>query len=151
MRIHTYGDERAPMVIMLPGSFCNADTMVNIITELQAQFRILAVDYNGQYAGSGKPFTSRCGEAGEIIRHLREHAISGVALVYGQSMGGEIGMELISQLKKNGTGSTRPFSTAGPFCASPNSSQSCWEKSSGRSSGACGARPWRKRCRSLRS
>ena len=64
MRIHTYGDERAPMVIMLPGSFCNADTMANIITELQAQFRILAVDYNEQYAGSGKPFTSRCGEAG---------------------------------------------------------------------------------------
>lgn len=92
MRIHTCGEERAPVVIMLPGSFCNADTMMNIIMELEAEFHILAVDYNGQYAGSEMPFTSRRGEAEEIIRYLREHAISSVALVYGQSMGGEMGI-----------------------------------------------------------
>ena len=34
MRIHTYGEKDAPVVIMLPGSFCNADTMANIIAEL---------------------------------------------------------------------------------------------------------------------
>jgi len=51
MRVHTYGEERAPVVIMLPGSFCNADTLMNIIMELEAEFHILAVDYNGQYAG----------------------------------------------------------------------------------------------------
>ena len=44
MRIHTYGDEHAPVVIMLPGSFCNEDTLTNIITGLGAAFRILAVD-----------------------------------------------------------------------------------------------------------
>ncbi len=49
MRIHTCGEERAPVVIMLPGSFCNADTMMNIIMGLEAEFHILAVDYNGQY------------------------------------------------------------------------------------------------------
>ena len=83
MRIHTYGVEGAPVVIMLPGSFCNADTMMNIIMGLEAEFHILAVDYNGQYAGSEMPFTSRRSEAEEIIRYLREHAISSVALVYG--------------------------------------------------------------------
>ena len=69
---------------------------------LEAEFHILAVDYNGQYAGSEMPFTSRRGEAEEIIRYLREYAISSVALVYGQSMGGEMGMELISQMQKGG-------------------------------------------------
>ena len=64
MRIHTFGAESAPVVIMLPGSFCNADTMANIITRLEREFHILAVDYNGQYAGSEKSFTSRRGEAG---------------------------------------------------------------------------------------
>ena len=102
MRIHTYGAENAPVVIMLPGSFCNADTMANIITKLEREFHILAVDYNGQYAGSEKSFTSRRGEAEEIIRYIQGHAISSVALVYGQSMGGEMGMELLAQLKKNG-------------------------------------------------
>ncbi len=42
MRIHTYGEECAPVVIMLPGSFCNADTLMNIIMELEAEFHILA-------------------------------------------------------------------------------------------------------------
>ena len=102
MRIHTFGAESAPVVIMLPGSFCNADTMANIITRLEREFHILAVDYNGQYAGSEKSFTSRRGEAEEIIRYIQGHAISSVALVYGQSMGGEMGMELLVQLKKNG-------------------------------------------------
>ena len=68
MRIHTYGEERSPVVIMLPGSFCNADTMTNIVAELEGAFRILAVDYNGQYAGSEMPFTSRRGEAEEIMK-----------------------------------------------------------------------------------
>ena len=71
MRIHTYGNKNAPIVILLPGSFCNADTMANIIAELKTEFRILAVDYNGQYAGCEKPFSSRRGEAEDIIWFLR--------------------------------------------------------------------------------
>ena len=119
MRIHTYGEKDAPVVIMLPGSFCNADTMANIIAELEREFYILAVDYNGQYAESEKPFTSRSGEAEEIIRYLREHSISAIALVYGQSMGGEMGMELLSQLKKNGVAAGAAFFDGGPFLRFP--------------------------------
>ncbi len=40
MRIHTCGEERAPVVIMLSGSFCNADTMMNIIMGLEAEFHM---------------------------------------------------------------------------------------------------------------
>ncbi|MBE6724259.1 MAG: hypothetical protein E7576_03525 [Ruminococcaceae bacterium] len=41
--------------------------MANIIAELKTEFRILAVDYNGQYAGCEKPFSSRRGEAEDSI------------------------------------------------------------------------------------
>ncbi len=119
MRIHTFGAEHAPVVIMLPGSFCNADTMANIISRLEEEFRILAVDYNGQYAGSRKPFTSRRGEAEEIIHYLQVHAISSIALVYGQSMGGEMGMELLSQLMKMGITVRAAFFDGGPFLRFP--------------------------------
>jgi len=119
MRIQHYGEENAPVMIMLPGSFCNADTVANIISKLEAEFRILAVDYNGQYAGSEKSFTSRSGEAGEIIRYLRGHSISSVALVYGQSMGGEMGMELIAQCMKNGIAVHAAFFDGGPFLHFP--------------------------------
>ena len=119
MRIHTYGEKDAPVVIMLPGSFCNADTMANIIGRLESEFGILAVDYNGQYAGSEQPFTSRGGEAEEIIRYCQDHSISSVALIYGQSMGGEMGMELLSQMKKNGIAVNAAFFDGGPFLRFP--------------------------------
>ena len=119
MRIHTYGEKDAPVIIMLPGSFCNADTMANIITKLKMDFQILAVDYNGQYAGSEKPFTSRRGEMEEVIRYLQEQAVKSVALVYGQSVGGGMWMELLSQLKKNGVEVGAAFFDGGPFLRFP--------------------------------
>ena len=36
MRIHSYGMEGTPAIIMLPGSFCNADTMADRVLELLA-------------------------------------------------------------------------------------------------------------------
>ena len=119
MRIHTYGEKDASVVIMLPGSFCNADTMSNIIARMKRDFHILAVDYNGQYDGSEKPFTSRRGEMEEVIRYLWEQSMTSVALVYGQSMGGEMGMELLSQLKKNDIEVGAAFFDGGPFLHFP--------------------------------
>ncbi len=119
MQIHSRGEEDSPVIIMLPGSFCNADTMADIIKRLEAAFHILAVDYNGQYEGSEKSFTSRSGEAEEIVRYLQKHAITSVALVYGQSMGGEMGMELLFQLKNNGIAAGAAFFDGGPFLCFP--------------------------------
>ena len=119
MRIHSFGEERAPVIVMLPGSFCNADTMGNIIGMLEQDFHVLAVDYSGQYEGSERPFTSRRGEAGEVVRYLQEKRISSVALVYGQSMGGEVGMELLSQLKGKGITAQAAFFDGGPFLRLP--------------------------------
>ena len=115
MRIHTCGVEGRPVIIMLPGSFCNADTMANIITRLKPEFHILAVDYSGQYAGSETPFTSRAGESEKIIRYLREQAIRSVALIYGQSMGGEMGMEP-TIVKFSGGKPERYSNMLGPIC-----------------------------------
>ncbi len=58
MRIHTYGEGNDLVMIMLPSSFCNADTTVNILSKREAEFRVPAVEYNGQYPGGEKPFTS---------------------------------------------------------------------------------------------
>lgn len=119
MRIHTYGEENGQVMIMLPGSFCNADTMANIIEKQKEEFRVLAVDYNGQYAGSSRAFTSRADEAEEIVCYLQEQSFSSVSLVYGQSMGCEIGMELISQLRKNSIPVGAAFFDGGPFLHFP--------------------------------
>ena len=59
MKIHSFGEENKSTIIMLPGSFCNADIMENIIRKMETEFHVLAVDYNGQYEDSKKAFTSR--------------------------------------------------------------------------------------------
>ena len=119
MRIHTYGAAGAPVIIMLPGSFCNADTMANLTDRLKGTFRVLAVDYSGQYEGSERPFTSRRGETEALVRYLRAQSIGSVALVYGQSMGGEMGMELLAQLKRCGISAGAAFFDGGPFLRLP--------------------------------
>ena len=54
-----------------------------------------------------------------IIRYLQKHGISSVALVYGQSMGGEMGMELLSQLHQKGIPVGAAFFDGGPFLRFP--------------------------------
>lgn len=101
MMLQWFGKEDAPVIVMLPGSFCPGETMDYLYTRMQKEHRICTVTYNGHHEGS-KPFTSRQQEAGEIVAGLKMHGISHIAMVYGQSMGSEIGAELIRQLAEAG-------------------------------------------------
>ena len=82
---------------MLAGSFCPPESMESLYTILKDDFFIIAPNYNGQYEGS-KDFTSRKGEASEIKQYLADCGVTCVRMIYGQSMGCEIGIELMSQL-----------------------------------------------------
>ena len=88
MRIHTCGEERVPVVIMLPGSFCNADTMMNIIMGLEAEFHILAVDYNGQYPYAQYRLVSGYGHVGYPGEHPEEYCGWLSALARGEALPG---------------------------------------------------------------
>lgn len=101
MIFHTFGNPENPVVIMLAGSFCPAESLEIIYTDLKSDYYIIAPTYNGCYANS-KAFTSRQGEAAEICTHIKNSGISTVKMVYGQSMGCEVGIELIYQLINNG-------------------------------------------------
>lgn len=97
MIFNTFGNSEKPVVIMLAGSFCPPESMENIYSVLKDSYYIIAPDYNGQYEGS-KDFTTRREEAAEIKQYLEDCGISAVRMIYGQSMGSEIGIELMSQL-----------------------------------------------------
>lgn len=101
MRFNTFGNKTAPVIIMLTGSFCPARSMEYLYSELKKDFYIIAPDYNGHYKES-KSFTTRQKEAAEIAEYLVREEINSVRLIYGQSMGAEISIELISQLIKKG-------------------------------------------------
>jgi pimeloyl-ACP methyl ester carboxylesterase len=96
MTFHTFGDEKNPVMVMLPGSLCPSSSMSYLYDIWKEDFYIIAVDYNG-YDGNST-FSTRQGEAKEIVQYLKAQDITQIKMVYGQSMGAEIAIELVHQL-----------------------------------------------------
>lgn len=97
MRFYTFGNCNKPAIIMLSGSFCPADSMVYLYDRLKENYYIIVPEYNGHYENS-RNFTTRQREASEIKKYIQENKLLSLELVYGQSMGAEMAIELISQL-----------------------------------------------------
>lgn len=97
MKFDVFGEKNNPVIIMLAGSFCSGKCLEYIYSKMCDEYYVIAPTYNGLYEGS-EPFTTRQNEAMEIAKYLLKHNISCVKMIYGQSMGTEIGMELLRQL-----------------------------------------------------
>ncbi len=100
MKFQTVGETGKPVIVMLPGSFCPSASLAYLYEKLQTDYCILLPEYNGHYAGS--TFTTRRGEAAEVAAYLAAHDMRHVCLLYGQSMGAEVGIELYRQLLDSG-------------------------------------------------
>lgn len=100
MKFYEYGEKNEQVIVMVPGSFCPAAALEYLYKDLAEEFHVITLDYNGHYEGGGT-FTTRQKEAGEIRKYLKKKGIASVCMVYGQSMGSEVGMELASQLIKS--------------------------------------------------
>lgn len=114
MKFYEYGDRSSPLIVMLTGSFCPAEALEYLYSRLEKDYCIIVPEYTGHYKGS-KPFTTRQKEAEEIVCHLKDNGFNNVTMVYGQSMGAEIGMELISQLLRAHIRVGSAFFDGGPF------------------------------------
>ncbi|MBQ6946090.1 MAG: alpha/beta hydrolase [Ruminococcus sp.] len=113
MLFNTFGNKDNPVIIMLPGSFCPAESMKNLYSVLCKDFYIIAITYNGHHKDS-KDFTSRQEEASEILRYIKECGISEIRMIYGQSMGAEIGIELLRQFVADGITVHKTFFDGAP-------------------------------------
>jgi pimeloyl-ACP methyl ester carboxylesterase len=96
MRFNTFGSMDKPVVIMLAGSFCPGECMEYLYDIWKNEFYIIVPEYNGHFQGS--TFSTRQNEAREIAEYVKEHGITRIKMVYGQSMGAEVAIELIHQL-----------------------------------------------------
>ena len=112
MKFYTYGNNSNPLIVMLPGSFCPAKVLRYLYSRLQSDFYVCVVEYNGHYAGS--TFTSRQGEAREVVQYLLKENLTEINMIYGQSMGAEIGIELMHQLLQKGIHVGRAFFDGAP-------------------------------------
>lgn len=96
MKFQVIGKKGNPVVVMLTGSFCPGECMEYLYSRMN-DFYIIVPTYNGHYEGA-KDFTTRENEAREIREYLSQLGIDHIRMIYGQSMGAEVGMELYIQL-----------------------------------------------------
>jgi pimeloyl-ACP methyl ester carboxylesterase len=96
MKFHTFGEKENPVMVMLPGSLCPSSSMSYLYDIWKKDFYVIAVDYNGYEENS--TFSTRQGEASGIVQYLKNENITRIKMVYGQSMGAEIAIELVHQL-----------------------------------------------------
>lgn len=96
MRIQTLGDSRKPVIIMLPGSFCQSASLKYLYERLTADYYVILPEYNGHYENS--TFTTRQNEAKEVKEYILKSGIDHIRMLYGQSMGAEVTIELLRQL-----------------------------------------------------
>ena len=112
MLINTIGDKENKKIIMLPGSFCNSKSMEYLYNILKDDCYIILPEYTGHYENS--TFTTRKQEASYIMEYLKENNIQTIDMIYGQSMGAEIGIELLYQLTNNGIKVNNSFFDGAP-------------------------------------
>lgn len=99
MKFKILGEKENPVVVMLTGSFCPGECLDYIYSRMK-KYYIIVPTYNGHYKDS-KDFTTRENEASKIREYLHGIGIEHIHMIYGQSMGTEIGMELYRQLSVN--------------------------------------------------
>lgn len=96
MKFNVMGEKGNPVVVMLTGSFCPGECLEYIYSRMQ-DYYIIVPTYNGHYKDA-KDFTTRENEAKEIRGYISNLGIDYIRMIYGQSMGSEVGMELYRQL-----------------------------------------------------
>ncbi len=114
MRFNTFGSIDNPVIIMLSGSFVPGKSMEDIYSKLKDNFYIIVPDYSGHYENGGT-FTTRYNEANEIKKYIINQDIKTITMIYGQSMGTEIGMELLRQLQNDNINVEKAFFDGAPY------------------------------------
>jgi pimeloyl-ACP methyl ester carboxylesterase len=104
-------------MVMLPGSLCPSSSMSYLYESWKEYFYIIAVDYNGYDENS--TFSTRQQEARGIVLYLKEQGITRIKMVYGQSMGAEIAIELVHQLLDAGITVDKAFFDGAPCIKLP--------------------------------
>lgn len=77
---------------MLPGSFCSSIGLKCLYEKLENDYCIILPEYNDHYENS--TFITRQNEIKEIIEHIQKN-IHAIKMIYGQSMGAKIAIELL--------------------------------------------------------
>ena len=89
MKIYSFGDEAAPVILLLPGTCCHwKGNFGHVIPLLQNDFHVLCVSYDGFDENERTEFTTMEDEAGKIEAYINVHCGGHIRAAYGCSLGG---------------------------------------------------------------
>lgn len=89
MRVYSFGDENAPVLLLLPGTCCHwKGNFGHVIPLLERDFRVLCVSYDGFDETERTEFPTMLEETARIEDYIKTHCGGRIRAAYGCSLGG---------------------------------------------------------------
>ena len=89
MKIYSFGAEKAPVILLLPGTCCHwKGNFEKVIPMLTDTFRVLCVSYDGFDETEHTEFPTMQEETEKIETYIKEHCGGHIRAAYGCSLGG---------------------------------------------------------------
>ena len=89
MKIYSFGDESAPTILLLPGTFCHwRGNFGQVIPLLEKERHILCVSYDGFDETEHTEFPTMLEETEKIEAYIKENCGGSINAAYGCSLGG---------------------------------------------------------------
>jgi len=90
MEFQTFGKEKAPTMLFIPGLGVSYEIFLPLVRLLEACFRIVAVEVDGFTLGKQTRFTSVDDQAAQVIAYVQKYHDGRLDCAYGLSLGGKI-------------------------------------------------------------
>ena len=98
MRVHEFGDERNPVLLLLPGTMCHWQAnFEGVIDELARDFRVAVVSYTGFDPQDNEDYQSVEDELERIESFVDTHYGGRIQGAYGCSLGGSFVAHLVAR------------------------------------------------------
>ena len=89
MKVYSFGDENAPVIMLLPGTCCHwRANFGHVIPLLERDFRVLCVSYDGFDETERTEFPTMLEETAKIEEYIKTHCGGHIRAAYGCSLGG---------------------------------------------------------------
>ena len=89
MKIYSFGDEKAPVIMLLPGTCCHwKGNFGHVIPLLERDFRVLCVSYDGFDETEQTEYPTMLEETAKIEDYIKTHCGGHIRAAYGCSLGG---------------------------------------------------------------
>ncbi len=89
MKVYTFGNQDAPVILLLPGTCCHwKSNFGEIIPLLSTDFRVLCVSYDGFDETEQTEFPTMIEETEKIEAYIKENCGGHIRAAYGCSLGG---------------------------------------------------------------